>query len=65
MWVYPLVCCCTMTHLPEEAVLDSGLIPSSTGSWGEKILASPQGEVLMYRWNCTVSFSRKPPRSDF
>lgn len=19
----------------------------------------------MYRWNCTVSFSRKPPRSDF
>lgn len=34
--------------------------PSTPASWGEKIRASPQGEVLMYRWNWTFSFSLKP-----
>lgn len=38
--------------------------PSRMGSWGEKMRASPQGDVLMYKWNCTESFSRKPPRSE-
>lgn len=38
--------------------------PSSMGSWGEKMRASPQGDVLMYKWNCTESFSLKPPRSE-
>lgn len=47
------------------AVDEPGAIPSRTGSCGEKILASPQGEVLMYRWNRTFSFSLNPPRSDF
>lgn len=36
------------------------LSPSTPASWGEKIRASPQGEVLMYRWNWTFSFSLKP-----
>lgn len=34
--------------------------PSTPASWGEKMRASPQGEVLMYRWNWTFSFSLKP-----
>lgn len=34
--------------------------PSIPASWGEKMRASPHGEVLMYRWNWTFSFSLKP-----
>lgn len=34
--------------------------PSTPASWGEKMRASPQGEVLMYKWNWTFSFSLKP-----
>lgn len=42
------------------------LSPPSTSwaaSWGEKILESPHGDVLMYRWKWMLGFSIKPPPS--
>lgn len=46
-----------------RCVIDSSSLmgsPSTPASWGEKMRASPQGEVLMYRWNWTFSFNLKP-----
>ena len=36
------------------------LVSLGSNSWGEKILASPQGAVLMYKWNRMPSFNWYP-----